>query len=668
MVCVCPGFSELTPRLTAWLLDPCRRRSCDKSLLGLDYSILKQGWTFVMLLMTVSFFLLISEGPFRTKYYISVIATSGPTINYPRRAYRNPLDALVNFLDAKHDKEWCIWEFRAEGTGYPDSEVGGRIHHFPWPDHHPPPFALIPAMMASMRNWLQDLDDHEQKDAENKNESSHKGKRVAVVHCKAGKGRSGTVACSYLISEQGWKLTDALQRFTERRMRVGFGAGVSIPSQLRWVGYVDRWANSMGKKYVERPVEILELHVWGLRDGVKVAVEGFVEEGKQIKCFHLFHRTEKTVVDDGKTMYPTKNGENGSNKKKNDSQEPLSAVSANSSGSLFTPSTDSTVTSESTSSTPTKRINAVILRPSKPIILPSSDVNIDFERRSKPPYTGWAMVTSIAHIWFNAYFEGGNEHDSNVFEADWETLDGIKGTTKKGVRALDRLKVVWRYPTPSQLGIPKEKDQKETDIIGAVSLGQTVTVPKPGEPVPEAQAADWRGQEHNPSEDSESRLREQEKENSVPRQNIAEATEHQQPDSKGLTYQTDHPWLLGVSTTAASAASSAASATAHSFHGLEKELGLRKQADDSQDVSLANSEDEMMGRSPSTSGSKTWEQKQKHKAHASAAPGAGSAGASKENGNADLEGVQSYFLNNSNNNNSNSTNNSDDKSWDQENK
>ena len=64
-----------------------------------------------------------------------------------------------------------------------------------------------------------------------------------------------------------------MQRFTERRMRAGFGVGISIPSQQRWIRYVDRWTKS-GKIYLERPVEILEVHVWGLRDGVKIVVEG----------------------------------------------------------------------------------------------------------------------------------------------------------------------------------------------------------------------------------------------------------------------------------------------------------------------------------------------------------------------------------------------------------
>jgi len=75
-------------------------------------------------------------------------------------------------------------------------------------------------------------------------DGKNKKKRVIVVHCKAGKGRSGTIACSYLMSEEGWTKEEALENFTKKRMRPGFGAGVSIPSQLRWLDYVERWVEN----------------------------------------------------------------------------------------------------------------------------------------------------------------------------------------------------------------------------------------------------------------------------------------------------------------------------------------------------------------------------------------------------------------------------------------
>lgn len=420
-----------------------------------------------------------------------VIVTSGPSAVWPKKAYRNPLDQLVAFLDRKHGEDWSIFEFRAEGTGYPDSEVYNRIHHFPWPDHHPPPFAIIPNLMAAMRNWIQRTEEG--------GLSESRKRRVAVVHCKAGKGRSGTVACSYLISQEGWKKSDALQRFTERRMRVGFGQGVSIPSQLRWVGYVDRWTNSLGKRYVERPVEIVEVHVYGLRDGVKVSVEGYVDNGRKIKIFHTFSRQEKIVMEERKTAETGPNS-GGTSELHPIKQYPLPPKGGDKE--ILISSTESSPPSSTTSFNTftnafTSTFQTVLLRPSKPIVVPTSDVNIDFERRSQASnYTGFTMVTSIAHVWFNTYFEGGSndEQESGVFEIDWEAMDGIKGSLRKGVKALDRLKVVWRYAKhtrPDAAGIP-------ATAMVAEPMAKVITEPEKGEPVQEGEAADWRGEATEP--------------------------------------------------------------------------------------------------------------------------------------------------------------------------
>ncbi|PYI16508.1 phosphatases II [Aspergillus violaceofuscus CBS 115571] len=529
----------------------------------------------------------------------NLIATSGPSSNYPQRAYRNPLDELVKFLDSKHGSDWCIWEFRAEGTGYPDSEVYGRIHHYPWPDHHPPPFALLPAITGSMRNYIHRLDDPQ---SANKLKSDNKPDRVAVVHCKAGKGRSGTVACSYLISQEGWKAEDALQRFTERRMRVGFGAGVSIPSQMRWVGYVDRWSNQLEKKYIERPVEILEVHVWGLRDGVKVAVEGYVDQGKKIKKFHRFHKTERTVVDDvNVTLSESKNenahplqqkgsSNNNSNSGSPEGSSPTGTSTPENPADSATPTTTSSSTG-STSAKPQnnqiKHISNAIFRPRQPIVIPTSDVNIDFERRSKAAYTGWAMVTSIAHVWFNAYFEGGHEHDSGVFSSEWDALDGIKGTTRKGVKALDRVKVVWRYAPSKQHGSGERSSIDHTTNNGATTVdeGQPITEPKPGEPAPETQPPDW----HIHATDSD------QQENLDPAE-CGSASRNPSSSSSSKKDHGHHKHKHGHKSSMASDHSMAAELTATAAASIQdwgKHLGLRKQTDESKDVSLAGSEDEV---------------------------------------------------------------------------
>lgn len=38
-----------------------------------------------------------------------IVATSGPSSTYPQRAYRNPTESLVKWLDYKHGEDWAIW-------------------------------------------------------------------------------------------------------------------------------------------------------------------------------------------------------------------------------------------------------------------------------------------------------------------------------------------------------------------------------------------------------------------------------------------------------------------------------------------------------------------------------------------------------------------------------
>ncbi|KLU82312.1 phosphoinositide 3-phosphate phosphatase [Magnaporthiopsis poae ATCC 64411] len=552
----------------------------------------------------------------------NIIATSGPSQTYPQRAYRNPLDRLVAFLDDQHGDDWAIWEFRGEGTGYPDDAVYGRIRHYPWPDHHPPPFRLVPLIMASMRNWLaggelggpghgvdtpiktdtRSSEDHpasgeagkvqdkakaerlesEEHTSESVEAGTKKG-RVVVVHCKAGKGRSGSMACSFLISERGWTPEDALARFTERRMRPKFGAGVTIPSQLRWISYVNRWANHGGKRYTDRAVEIVEVHMWGLRNGVKVSVEHFVDEGRRIKCLSA-EINERVIVEgdtpsagtvaevvpdltklaaaeassgagedadyeavkdeprkndgaDAVLIKPNKSSKTASLMRKlskrtigsphriQSEQEdaPSMSSSAAASTQLLSSVTSATTTPASVSASQSSLSKAsgssekepggmaVIFKPKQPLIVPNSDINIAVERRNKAPASMglMTMVTAVAHVWFNVFFEGrgpeqgGKADDSGVFQIEWDKMDGIKGSSQKGTRGLDRLAVVWRTvesapenkaegePSSTQDGLLEGNQGGAT--IHLTRASTEIREPGEGEEVPQMAAADWKG-------------------------------------------------------------------------------------------------------------------------------------------------------------------------------
>lgn len=394
--------------------------------------------------------------------------------------FRNPIENLVKYLDSKHPDDWCIWDLRAEGSGYPDEVVHNRIYRFPFPDHHPPPFELVIRATQVMHEWLHPVD------------PVLAEKRLAVIHCKAGKGRTGSMACYYLISECGYTAIDAMATFTAKRMKSGF-EGVSIPSQRRWVRYAELWAKEFHKEYRDRPVEILEIHVNGLRNGVQVEVQGFVDGGRGIERYHRFRRHEATIVDDGSSSNGiTKTRKSSSINSLSSSTSSTSTSNKSMSEKSFVPAvrnqdllgfvkgmnprylpdfiqgmnpfqstlaTDLTSSSSSVNSAsnvkppvaaadeiamPPSRFGPdVILRPQSRLILPNSDININLEQRVTP--IGVQIGTSVAHFWFNPYFEGGRIDESGFFEMEWPGFDGINGTHAKGVQALDRMRVIWRY-------------------------------------------------------------------------------------------------------------------------------------------------------------------------------------------------------------------------------
>ncbi|KAI3406554.2 TOM70 [Candida oxycetoniae] len=154
-----------------------------------------------------------------------LIVSSGPTTTYIESWYRYPLSDLLQYLNYKHPEHWHLYNFRGEDSGYLNSDVDFHVSHFPFPDHYPPTLDII---------WdaTNDIDDFVSASEEN----------VAVLHCKAGKGRSGTICCAYLMllgfrNGELVNVDDIIELYTSKRMRAFGGLGVSILSQQRYLIY-----------------------------------------------------------------------------------------------------------------------------------------------------------------------------------------------------------------------------------------------------------------------------------------------------------------------------------------------------------------------------------------------------------------------------------------------
>ncbi|KAI5481233.1 phosphatidylinositol-3,4,5-trisphosphate 3-phosphatase [Pseudohyphozyma bogoriensis] len=194
--------------------------------------------------------------------------------------YRNPLPSVLTYLNSLqqpyHILNLCPLRENAydasafspratERSSSSDAAPNGndgdekvpesRVSRFPWPDHCPPPLSLIRALVMKGK------------------ERMDRGE-IVVVHCKAGKGRSGTAAISLLLYlaatpstslppttssstdslphppphpssssttptiDLNQTLADLLAHHSATRMKKSATSpGISISSQRRWLGY-----------------------------------------------------------------------------------------------------------------------------------------------------------------------------------------------------------------------------------------------------------------------------------------------------------------------------------------------------------------------------------------------------------------------------------------------
>jgi phosphatidylinositol-3,4,5-trisphosphate 3-phosphatase/dual-specificity protein phosphatase PTEN len=134
--------------------------------------------------------------------------------------YRNGFPAVRRFLDERHGDRYMVYNLCSESSRQYDSALfDSRVRKFGFEDHNPPVFDSIRCFCLDAAAWL----------------TAHP-ENVIVVHCKAGKGRTGVMICALLVHMD-------VQPDAERALEV-YGLartldnqGVTIPSQRRYIFY-----------------------------------------------------------------------------------------------------------------------------------------------------------------------------------------------------------------------------------------------------------------------------------------------------------------------------------------------------------------------------------------------------------------------------------------------
>ena len=87
---------------------------------------------------------------------------------------------VAKYLKEKHGNNYFIYNM--SGKSYDTSPFDGQVETAQWADHHSPTLHLLARLCHQMFKFLQDDD-----------------KNVCVIHCNAGKGRTGTLIACYLM-------------------------------------------------------------------------------------------------------------------------------------------------------------------------------------------------------------------------------------------------------------------------------------------------------------------------------------------------------------------------------------------------------------------------------------------------------------------------------------
>jgi phosphatidylinositol-3,4,5-trisphosphate 3-phosphatase/dual-specificity protein phosphatase PTEN len=145
-----------------------------------------------------------------------IIAMSLPGEGF-HKVYRNSIDSVSRFLNTKHKDHYLV--LNLSGLHYDYSKFSNNVKDFDWLDHFPPEIDILFKACETIHNWLLSCDSN-----------------IVVINCKAGKGRTGTLICCYLIycgRFQDWKQATSYYR----AKRFSRGGGVTQPSQLRYIQY-----------------------------------------------------------------------------------------------------------------------------------------------------------------------------------------------------------------------------------------------------------------------------------------------------------------------------------------------------------------------------------------------------------------------------------------------
>ena len=159
--------------------------------------------------------------------------------------YRNNMEDVKRFFNTRHKDHYKVYNLCEEKT-YP-KDTFYKQGYYPFVDHEAPPLNLLIPFCKDAKQFLEEDE-----------------KNIVAIHCKAGKGRTGTFVCCLLLYMNTMNTADECLAYYGL-MRAGDGRGVTIPSQIRYVYYFEKMVKNKidptinPKKIIIRKIKMISI-------------------------------------------------------------------------------------------------------------------------------------------------------------------------------------------------------------------------------------------------------------------------------------------------------------------------------------------------------------------------------------------------------------------------
>lgn len=174
---------------------------------------------------------------------------------------RNDIKIVRDFIQEKHGNHFYL--FNVHEQNYDTKVFDDKVIFMPFPDHCSPKIKYFDEASKAISKVFED-----------------DPQCTIFIHCKAGRGRSGTVICAYQIYSKNVSHVDEAI-FTVNEKRSPEHMSITIPSQLRFLHYFEQKCLKGDPKPKSILIEKVEFHPQFNREMVFSFTHGIPYEDKE---------------------------------------------------------------------------------------------------------------------------------------------------------------------------------------------------------------------------------------------------------------------------------------------------------------------------------------------------------------------------------------------------